>query len=180
MPGKMIACSSCTKMMRSDNLKRHKRTCPEQLSKIDTSLHSSGDSAYSHLAESSQYNKKWPENDINADISLKTEESEPMIKQIKLSVDGDSSTPSTHSMSHDELDDIDDDDDVPLLTESELEEVWGRFKKLHHELINKRLRENITELNKILQIRLEEKMINHTDYMKAINAINKDYLATYL
>ena len=88
---------------------------------------------------------------------------------------------SLHPTSYDDQDDIDEDeDDVPLLTESELEEVWGRFKKLHHELIHKRKRKNITELNKILQIQLEEKMINHIGFMTVINAINKDYLATYL
>ena len=27
MPGKMVECPSCTKLMRSDNLKRHKNCC---------------------------------------------------------------------------------------------------------------------------------------------------------
>ena len=172
--------------IRRNSLWRHRKTCPEHLSEIRTSTHSSGDSAYSHPAGRSQYNKQWPNNVINVDISSGDEESEPVIKQIKLSADGDSSTPSSHSMSHDELDDNDDDDDDQVkdddhpLTEMEKERFSGRFKKLHHELIHKRKRENITELNKILQIRLEEKILNHIDYIKAINAINKDYLATYL
>ena len=85
MPGKMVACSSCTKIMRSDNLKRHKKTCPVRLSEEGTSLHSSGDSTYSHPAGSRQYSKKWSENAINGDISSKNEESEPLVKVIKLS-----------------------------------------------------------------------------------------------
>ena len=104
------------------------------------------------------------------------EESEPLVKVIKLSADAVPSAFSSHATSYDDQDD----DEDRLLTESELEELWGRFKTLHQELIHERKRENITELNKILQIRLEEKMLNHIDYMKAINAINKDYLATYL
>ena len=114
----------------------------------------------------------------------KIEESEPLVKVIKLSADAVPSAFSSHSTSYDDQDDIDLEDHVEdddrLLTESAFKEYWGRFKTLHHELIHKRRRENITELNKILQIRLEEKMLNHIDYMKAINAINKDYLTTYL
>ena len=136
------------------SLSRHKKTCPVCLSEEGTSLHSSGDSTYSHPAGNSQYSKKSSRNVINGDILSKDEESEPLVKVIKLSSDGVPSAFSSHSTSYD---DQDDDEDRPL-TESELEELWGRFKKL----------------------RVEEKMLNHIDYMKAINAFNKDYLATYL
>ena len=119
-----------------------------------------------------------PSKDVSIPTFLpeKIEESEPLVKVIKLSADVVPSIFSSHATSYDDQDD----DDDRLLTESEFKELWGRFKTLHHELIHERKRENIMELNKILQIRLEEKMLNHIDYMKAINAINKDYLATYL
>ena len=116
------------------------------------------------------------QNVINGDISSKNEESEPLVKVIKLSADATPSAFSSHSTSYD---DQDNDEDRPL-TEMEKDKLWARFKTLHHELINKRLRENITKLDKILRILLEEKMVDHAGYMKAINAINKDYLATYL
>ena len=173
----MSTCDKCRKVLANrHSLSRHKKTCPVRFSEEGTSLHSSGDSAYSRPVGSSQYSKKSSRNVINGDILSKNEESEPLVKVIKLSSDAAPSAFSSHSTSYD---DQNDDEDRPL-TESDLEELWGRFKKLHHELIHKRRRENITELNKILQIRLEEKMLNHIDYMKAINAINKDYLATYL
>ena len=173
----MSTCDRCRKVLANrHSLSRHKKTCPVRFSEEGTSLHSSGDSTYSHPAGSSQYSKKWSENAINGDILSKNEESEPLVKVIKLSADGVPSAFSSHSTSYD---DQDDDEDRPL-TESEFKELWRRFKTLHHELIHERKRENITELNKILQIRLEEKMLNHIDYMKAINTINKDYLATYL
>jgi len=254
---KMSTCDKCRKVLANrHSLSRHKKTCPVRLSEEGTSLHTSGDSTYSHpAAGSNQYNEKLAENVINGDISSKNEESEPLVKVIKLS--GDASPPafSSHSTSYDNQND--DDEDRPL-TESELEELnknfrslhfdlinngcrenipellqmlgvlleanklsqpdyekatdvikqyevkdhdedgdddrgddhpltemekdkfWARFKTLHHELINKRLRENIMELNKILHILLEEKMVDHIGYMKAINTINKDYLATYL
>ena len=70
------------------------------------------------------------------------------------------------------------DDDRPL-TEMEKGKLWGRFKDLHLELIHKRQRENIMELNKIFHILLEEKVVAHTVYVKAINAINKNYSAPF-
>ena len=75
----------CKKILANrHNLSRHKRICPVRLSEEGTSLHSSGDSTYSYPAGSSQYSKKWSENAINGDILSKNEESEPLVKVIKL------------------------------------------------------------------------------------------------
>ena len=100
----MHTCDKCRKILANrHSLSRHKKTCPLHHNENGTSLHSSGDSVYAHPAGSKQYNKQWPENVINADISSRNEESEPMIKQIKLSADSDLPVPSSHSIPTEEL-----------------------------------------------------------------------------
>ena len=40
MPHKQVQCSSCTKTMRSDNLKRHKVVCSSKRQKVDDIIRS--------------------------------------------------------------------------------------------------------------------------------------------
>ena len=46
----------------------------------------------------------------------------------------------------------------------EKDKLWARFKELHRELMHKKQRENIVNLNKILRIPLEEELVDHTDH----------------
>ena len=165
----MSTCDRCRKVLANrHSLSRHKKTCPVRFSEEGTSLHSSGDSTYSHPAGSRQYSKKWSENVINGDILSKNEESEPLVKVIKLSADGVPSAFSSHSTSYD---DQDDDEDRPL-TESELEELNKEFRSLHFDLVNNGCRENVPELLSMLDVLLEANKISQ-DYIKAIDTINQ-------
>ena len=99
----MPTCDKCRKVLANrHSLSRHKKICPVRLSEEGTSLHLyTTYTTYSHPAGSSQYNKKWSENVINGDTSSKNEESEPLVKVIKLSADAAPPAFSSHSTSYD-------------------------------------------------------------------------------
>ena len=75
-------------------------------------------------------------------VIFRSEGSEPVIKQKKLSADGDPSTSSSHS------------NDRPL-AELELEELNRKFRSLHFDLVNNGCQENVPELLLMLDVLLE-------------------------